>query len=131
MEAGRLMRTHAGFFDLYGKTYEEKFFDVRRINTMQAQNFQQITALNFNDYGKANLISTVPMMGKGILFHDGPIWKRSRDMIKPTFARVEISDVESFSYHFDRFLEGIPRDGTTIDLQGPLHNLVHHSSILS
>lgn len=129
--AGRLMRTQAEWFDLCGKTYEEKFFDVKVINTMQAQNILQITALSFNDYGKANLISTAPMTGKGILFHDGVIWKRSRDMIKPTFARTEISDVALLQYHFDRFLDMIPRDGTTIDLQDPLHNLVNDPSLFS
>jgi cytochrome P450 len=123
-DEGRLMRSFGPIFERLGKTYEEKYFDITIINTMEARNFQQVTALGFKDYGKANLVSSARMFGKGILTQDGAVWKHSRDLVKPTFARSEISDVEMFGFHFDRFLEGIPRDGTTVDLQPPIHKLV-------
>lgn len=129
-EAGRLLSSQAKYFERCGKTYEEKFFDVTIINTMEARNIQQVTALGFHDWAKANLISSAPMFGKGILFQDGAAWKHSRDIVKPTFSRAELSDVDFFGYHVDRFLEGIPLDGTTVDLQLPLHKLVRPSSFL-
>jgi hypothetical protein len=122
---GRFLKSNEQIFDRLGvKTYEERFFDVSIIATKEARNFQQVAALSFHDYGKANLISTAAMIGNGILFQDGPVWKHSRNLIKPTFARSEISDAAMFGRHLNRFLEGIPRDGTTIDLQVPLHRLV-------
>jgi hypothetical protein len=64
-EAGRLLSSQAKYFELYGKTYKEKFFDVMIINTMdtEARNIQQVTPLGFQDYGKANLIGSAPIFG--------------------------------------------------------------------
>jgi hypothetical protein len=105
-EAGRLLSSQAKYFELCGKTYQENFFDVMIINIMEARNIQQVTALSFQDYGKANLINSAPMLGKGILFQGSAAWKHSRGIVKPTFSRVELSDVNFFGYHVDRFPVG-------------------------
>ncbi|KAE9373609.1 cytochrome P450 [Stipitochalara longipes BDJ] len=120
---GRLMRSLGAHYELLGKTYQERFFDLTIINTKEARNIQQVTALGFNDYSKASLAGANPMFGNGILNQEGAVWKHSRGLVKPTFARSEIADVAMFEFHFERFLGGIPRDGTTIDLQLPIHKL--------
>lgn len=125
VRAGRQMDLFMEHFNTYGKTWEEKFYDARVINTMESRNIQQVCALDFQYYGKPSSTKiTSPFIGKGIFSEDGPSWKHSRDLIKPIFSRAELSDIDSFSFHVDRFLDLIPRDGTTIDLQGPLHKLV-------
>jgi len=118
------MKSLGSHYQRLGKTYQEKFFDLTIINTMEARNIQQVTALGFNDYSKASLGDANPMFGYGILNQEGAVWKHSRNLVKPTFARSEIADVAMFEFHFERFLEGIPRNGNTVDLQQPIHKLV-------
>ena len=125
-QRGQLMKLYMRHFDSYGKTFEEQFFDTKIINTMEAANIQQAAALSFQDWGKSSSrsASSSPFLGKGIFSADGPFWKHSRDLIKPTFARSEISDVNSLGVFVDRLFELIPRGGATIDIQPLLHKLV-------
>ena len=120
------MKLYEGHFELYGKTFEEQFFDTKVINTMEAANIQQAAALSFKDWGKVSsrITSSSPFFGRGIFSEDGAFWKHSRDLIKPTFARVEISDVNSLGIFVDRLFKLIPRDGSLIDIQPLIHKLV-------
>lgn len=124
---GRLLKLYEQHFQRYGKTFEEQFFNTKIINTMEAANLQHVAALSFADFGRAtesrkNL--SAPFMGTGILSSDGAQWKRSRDLIKPIFSRSEIADIDSLSYHVDRLLDMIPRNGNTVDIQPLLQRLV-------
>ncbi len=120
------MKLYERHFEIYGKTFEEQFFGTKIINTMEPANIQQVTALAFQDWGKSpsRNRSWGPFLGKGIFTEDGPVWKHSRQLIKPTFARSEISDVDSLDGYVDRFIELIPRDESMIDIQPLLHKLV-------
>ena len=120
------MKLYMKYFDLYGKTFEERFFHTKIINTMEAANIQQVTALSFRDWGKSSSrnASSSLFLGRGIFSEDGAAWKSSRDLIKPLFARSEISDVDSLGVFVDHLFALIPRDGATIDIQPLLHKLV-------
>jgi hypothetical protein len=120
----RYNKFQMGNFEHYGKTFQEKFFDKKIINTMETTNIQQVLANNFHDYVKIFLVDVTALFGPGIFFQDGPVWKHSRALIKPIFARSELSDVDSFAFHFERFLSKISRDGSTVDLQPLLSKLV-------
>lgn len=124
-QRGQSMELYMRQFDLHGKTFEEQFFDTKIINTMEAANIQQVAALSFQDWGKSSArnASSSPFLGRGIFSEDGAFWRHSRDLIKPTFARSEISDVNSLGVFVDRLLELIPRDGATIDIQPMIHKL--------
>ena len=125
-QCGQLMKLYMSHFHSYGKTFEERFFDTKVINTMEAANIQQVTALSFQDWGKSSSrnASSSPFLGRGIFSEDGVFWKHSRNLIKPLFARSEISDVNSLGVFVDRLFESIPRDGSTFDIQPLLHKLV-------
>ena len=125
-QSGNLMKLYERHFELYGKTFEEQFFNTKVINTMEAANIQQAAALSFQDWGKLSSrnASSSPFLGRGIFSEDGAFWKHSRDLIKPTFARSEISDVNSLGVFVDRLLDLIPHDGTTVDIQPLIHKLV-------
>lgn len=45
--------------------------------------------------------------------------------MKPIFSRSEVSDVDTLDFHVGRFLDLIASDGSTVNLQEPLHNLVN------
>lgn len=121
---GSLMDLYMEHFGLYGKTWEEHFLGAKIINTMEARNFQQVTALAFQDWGKASTTHSTPFFGKGIFFMNGAEWKHARELVRPTFSKTEVSDVELIGRHVDRLIDMIPRDGSTIDLQLPLRKLV-------
>ena len=118
---GKLYMEH---FNNIGKTWEENLFGTRVYHTMEVQNVQHVAALGFQDYGKPDQNFFIPFLGEGILSMDGPAWKHSRSLVKPVFARSELSDVDTLGFHVDKFLDKLPRDGSTIDLQESLRKLV-------
>ncbi len=125
-QRGQLMKLYMRHFHLHGKTFEERFFNTKIINTMEAANIQQVAALSFQDWGKSSSRNAAvsPFLGRGIFSEDGAFWKHSRNLIKPLFARSEISDVNSLGVFVDRLFELIPRDGAMFDIQPLLHKLV-------
>ena len=126
-QCGQLLKLYERHFKLYGKTFEERFFGTKIINTMEAANLQHVLTQSFKDFGRtvgSRKNVSAQFMGTGILSSDGALWKRSRDLIKPIFARSELSDVNSLGSHMDRFLNIFPRDGSTIDIQPLLQKLV-------
>ena len=56
------------------------------------------------------------------------IGRAARDLIKPAFVRDEIADLAAFDRHVSRFLEHIPKDGSTVDLQPLFLKLTMDSS---
>ena len=124
-QCGQLMKLHMSHFYLHGKTFGERFFDTKIINTMESANIQQVAALSFQEWGKPSRdASSFLFLGRGIFSEDGVFWKHSRNLIKPLFARSVISDVNSLGVFVDRLFELIPRDGSTFDIQPLLHKLV-------
>lgn len=111
---GGQMDLYTKHFDMYGKTWEENALETKVINTMEKLNIQQVAALGFEDYGKPSRKVFAPFLGDGIFSQDGPKWKHSRELVKSTFSRAELSDVGSLELHANRLVELIPRDGSTV-----------------
>lgn len=126
IKAGRYNRLYLEHYQKYGKTWEENLAGTKVINSMEPANFQQVASLSFQDYGKLAMRTKAlsPFLGNGIFSQDGASWKHSRDLIKPLFMRAELSDIDSFKVCVDRFLNLIPRDGSTVDLHPLLLKLV-------
>lgn len=106
-------------FNDYGKTYEAKSWGSKIIFTMDSGNMQTIFTSAFDNFGVASLRygPSVPLLGSGIFTTDGPQWEHSKNLIKPVFARAQISDFSYLEKHVKRMIDSIPRDGSTIDLQ--------------
>ena len=133
IKAGRYNRLYLEHFQKMGKTWEENLAGTKVINTMEAANFQQVAALSFQDYGKLATRNKAlsPLLGDGIFSQDGASWKHSRDLIKPLFTRAELSDIDSLKVHVDHFLDLIPRDGSSVDLQPLLLKMVRQSQLVT
>lgn len=125
MKEGKFFKLYASQFERYGKTWEENWRGKPLINTTEPANVQQVGALAFEDYGKdpERLKAQAPFFGPSI-FSDGPIWKEARGMVKPIFARAEISDMDHLASFVDRFMELLPDNGSLVDVQPLLHRLV-------
>ena len=59
---------------------------------------------------------------------DGAYWKHSRSMVIPGFARTQVADLASFGVHVTNFLDNVPKDGSTVDLQPLFDRLALDSS---
>ncbi|KAL8734330.1 MAG: hypothetical protein Q9166_001528 [cf. Caloplaca sp. 2 TL-2023] len=103
----------------YGRTFEMKALSETQLQTAQPENIQAIAATQFNDFGVGPIRGNIgaPFLDRGVFTEDGEYWKSSRALIRPTFSRAEIADLDSFERHVGRFLDLIPRDFSTVDLQ--------------
>ncbi|MCJ1354704.1 MAG: hypothetical protein MMC33_004693 [Icmadophila ericetorum] len=77
-----------------------------------------ISASRFDEWEVTPLRGLVgaPFIECGIFTHDGSIWKRARALVRPTFNKGEIADLDSFEVHVKRFLALIPKDSSTFDM---------------
>jgi cytochrome P450 len=110
----------------YGETFEFKSFTPTRIATCSPKNIQAIATTNFDDWGVEPIRGDIakPFIGRGVFMDDGQAWKRARAVIRPTFNRAEIADLENLEIHVSRLLALIPKDQNTIDLQPLFKRLV-------
>ena len=88
--------------------------------TVEAENVKTILATKFKDYELTYRRKTIfsSLLGHGIFTNEGADWKHSRDLIRPSFARDQVADLDNFEDHLNCMIDAIPTDGkTTVDLQ--------------
>ena len=126
MAQGNLMDMSRRNFIEYGKTFQANLMGTTVLYTMDSQNIQTVTSLQFAKFGVEPLrkAASEKWMGNGIFTRDGPVWEHARQTLKPVFQRAQIGNLLPFERHVCRMLNRIPRDGSTIDLQPLFHRLV-------
>ena len=117
-------------FDTYGHTYQTKRYGKRRLFSIDPPNLQAVFATHFQDWGvqPLRLFAFEPFIGPGVMTTDGVPWEHARGLIKPTFARAQIANLSAFDVHVRKFLQLIPRDNSTVDLQPLFARLVLDTS---
>ncbi|EKG12102.1 Cytochrome P450 [Macrophomina phaseolina MS6] len=96
---------------------EDSFF------TIEPRNIQAILATQFKDFdfGPRRNGNFRPLLGHGIFASDGKQWEHSRALLRPQFAREQISDLKLEEVHVQNMLKALPlnADGWTdiIDIQ--------------
>lgn len=110
----------------YGMTYQTLDWGKVTYRVADPENMQAVLSTNGDCFGVEAL--RVPpageWLGPGAVMEDGPAWARSRELLKPVFAKGQISDLERFEFHLNRLMNKIPGDGNTFDLQPEFLNLV-------
>ncbi|KAL8835314.1 MAG: hypothetical protein Q9170_003369 [Blastenia crenularia] len=116
---GNIWKTERERFRKYGKTFEANSWGTRCVHTMDPANIQVILAQCFDSFGvePMRLPISGAFIGKGVFTTDGPYWRYSRDLMKPIFARAQISDLSILEIHTNRMLDSIPSDRSTVDMQ--------------
>ncbi|KAF2649655.1 cytochrome P450 [Lophiostoma macrostomum CBS 122681] len=105
--------------DTYGSTYETLSFGSSCINSIVPDNVRTVWSKNATDWGiqPLRLPTMHPFCGTGFITTDGEEWKRSHDLLKPSFHRSNISDFTTLETHFQIILQQIPEDGSKFNLQ--------------
>ena len=126
MKRGNTASTERDRFLNYGKTFEANSWGKRYIQTMDVANIQAVLSQLFDKFGVEPMRLHIgePFIGKGVFSTDGAYWQQSRELIKPMFARAQISDFTALDVHMNRMMERIPKDGSTVDLQALLKFMV-------
>ena len=117
---GRRSRAYQDLHHSLGLTFQMKACSLHsQIQTANPKNVQAISSTQFNDFGVGPMRGNIgaPFLDRGVFTEDGEFWKHSRALIRPTFSRAEIADLNNFELHVARFLALIPRDGQAFDIQ--------------
>lgn len=116
---GTMLALDEEIFAKYGKTLLTNFLGKNKYMTMDPVVIQAIAGTEADNFGNepTNRRSCGPLLGDGAFTVDGELWKRSRENINPIFTRSQGSQLESLRTHFKHFLEQIPADGVTVEIQ--------------
>ncbi|KAH8674492.1 cytochrome P450 [Tricladium varicosporioides] len=106
-------------FAKYGRTFSFLAFGSGAIASIEPENLKTAWVTKFDDWGVQAIRhrDMEPFAGTGFISADGHEWERSRALLKPSFRKKNISDLEPFEKCLKNMLKQIPRDGTTVDLQ--------------
>ena len=69
------------------------------------------------------------MVGEGIFTQDGPAWKRSRELLRRQFVRMQYQNLEGFREHVDDFIQRLKSTKGVVDLQPMFYRLTLHTTI--
>ncbi|CAG8981405.1 hypothetical protein HYALB_00009617 [Hymenoscyphus albidus] len=128
----RLLTTWLQRFQQHGATFSANFLGAPAICTVDPRNLQTILSTNFHDFGVQPLRrdATLPFLGESVFTMDGVFWELSRALLRPTFGRANVANLEAFEGAFLRFLDLLPRGGETVDLKPLLCKLFIDTSTL-
>jgi cytochrome P450 len=89
--------------------------------TTDPENVDAILSTKFDDYGLGSRqIASLPLLGEGIFGQDGSPWKRSRDLIRRQFVRVQQQTLQAFTPHVDELVSTLVQAadaGDIVDLK--------------
>lgn len=127
---GRMIKvSHSRYEDL-GDTYTTKIFGLSMILTRDPENIKALLATQFNDFCLGTRHEHFkPFLGDGIFTLDGEGWKHSRALLRPSFARDQISDVSVFENHLPNLFKQISvHNGRPFDIQELFYRFTVDSS---
>lgn len=85
--------------------------------TIEPKNIQAVLATQFKDFGLGERRNGnfSPLLGHGIFSTDGKEWEHARALLRPQFARDQVSDLDLEEEHVQNMMRVIPvnQDGWT------------------
>lgn len=118
----KLLDWFNGNFQTYGPTYIVSTVPRYIIHTTEAENIKTAFSLKFDDWSaRPGRLSFQHIMSGSTFMSDGAAWSHSRGILRPTFARDRINDLDLLEAHFQKLLKLIPDDGSTFDLGALFH----------
>lgn len=120
VKQARLIETTQEHFDSLGNTFWFKTSGDWMLTTAEPENVKAILSTQFSKWpvqGLRQMTSVHSLGPKAIFSVNGKEWQRARAVIRPSFVRNQLADLECTDRHVDNFLERLPRDGGEVDLQ--------------
>ncbi|KAI0476932.1 cytochrome P450 [Xylaria cf. heliscus] len=97
------------FFNM-ADTCRIHFFGMTGYFTTDPENVEAILSTKFDDYSLGSRsLASYPLLGEGIFGQDGPAWKRSRELIRRQFVRVQKQTPMAFTPLVDALVSGIAK----------------------
>ncbi|KAF2870199.1 cytochrome P450 [Massariosphaeria phaeospora] len=130
-QGGRYLETHSALFsDFTSKTFESHSFGTTVYQTYDPEVSKAFQSIYCHDFGIEPLRYHVAenLWGNGIVVSDGRKWADARNFIRSSFDIVHTANLERLSHHVDKFMNLLPRDGSTIDLQPSFKRLILDTS---
>ncbi|KAL2072294.1 hypothetical protein VTL71DRAFT_11637 [Oculimacula yallundae] len=95
--------------DIGAITYSYSLLGSKFYFTADEKNIQAILATQFHDFdlGPLRRGNFWPLLGNGIFTEDGAGWEHSRAMMRPQFAREQISDLALTERHVQNMMRAI------------------------
>lgn len=111
-------------------TYSTSILGKNGFSTMDEENIKAILGTQFQDYdlGPERRDNSMPFIGDGIFAQDGKPWEHSRALLRPQFARDNITDLDMEERHTQALLQALPKIGQSgwtseVDIQPLLFRL--------
>lgn len=90
------------------ETVRLELWGVTGYITTDPENIETILSTRFDDFGLgARRVASFPLLGEGIFSQDGTPWKRSRDLIRRQFVRVQKQTLQVFTPHVDELVSAL------------------------
>ena len=104
-------------------THEYRILGTTGFMTNDPKNIQAILATQFHDFeiGQMRIKNFQPLLGTGIFTSDGKQWEHSRALLRPQFARDQVSNLMLEEQHVQNMMKALPVDSSgwtpEVDLQ--------------
>ncbi|CAC9887136.1 unnamed protein product [Aureobasidium pullulans] len=120
-KASRLLEANFSRFQkMQTKTFSMMTNGQSMIYTIDPENVRAMLVTQFDSWELSALRKTAytRLLGHGIFTTDGDAWKHSRAMLKPSFTRGEIGNVEMLERHSESLIKAIrlQQDQSSVDL---------------
>lgn len=124
LKENRVLEYWDGLFQTLGPTYWQLVSGQWMLFTNDPVILKALLSTQFEDWpiGGLRQKTTLLTLGPHAIFSvNGKEWQEGRALIRPTFVRNQIADLECQDRHVERLLNRIPGDGEAVDLQELLY----------
>ncbi|KAI5267426.1 putative P450 monooxygenase [Aureobasidium subglaciale] len=109
-QGGKLLEANASCFKkMQAKTFAMMNNGQTMIYTIDPENLKAMLATQFDSWELSAFMKTAytRLLGHGIFTTDGAAWKHSRAMLKPSFTRGDIGNVDMLEHHAVNLIKAI------------------------
>lgn len=109
-----------------GRTFKALTWGIPTLYTTDPKNIQAVLATHFDRFGVEPIRKAFndPWIGAGIVTSDGPLWKSSRAILKPLFAKSQFADFNKLEIHVSNLICTLEVGRGMVDLQPHFSHLV-------
>lgn len=112
------------FFRTIGNTYWSLAMGRWIVVTAEPENLKAILFSQFDSWDVLDVRQQISIQSLGphaIFSVNGKEWQHARSMIRPSFVRNQIADLECTDRHVENFLKRLPTDGSKVNIENLLY----------